>query len=318
MEEEDRQVKDNLRIYRGVISDSERWHRFKFRSDDIIITTPSKCGTTWMQSIVGTLVFGDPHHFNDSPVASISLWLDAKLRSEAEAFAILEAQTHRRFLKTHCPLDGIPRSVPGVTYIAVIRHPLDVALSDYDHSTNQCRNRTNELLERSGHGMATEPSSSSSQIPPQDRAEYLKWWVDNDDVEPDGAGPHSLSDYCQQVKTYWDARNDKSVHLFHYTDLWNDLNGEMRRVADILGVTVDESCWHDYLDSVTLESMKNRADITAPEAHLGLWKCSKQFFAKGGQRDWSSLLTKDEIAHFEVRLECLAGDATNWILKEET
>ena len=141
----------SLRVYRGVISDSERWHRFKFRENDVIITTPSKCGTTWMQSIVATLIFRGSDL--KVPVGSVSLWLDALLRSEEEAFAILEAQTHCRFLKTHCPLDGIP-SVPGVTYITVVRHPLDVALSsDYDHSQNQCRHRTFELLENSGHGM---------------------------------------------------------------------------------------------------------------------------------------------------------------------
>lgn len=301
----------SLRVYRGVISDSERWHRFKFRSDDIVITTPSKCGTTWMQTIVGTLVFRDPD-FGGKPVASISLWLDALLRSEAEASVILEAQTHRRFLKTHCPLDGLPR-VPGVTYVAVVRHPLDMALSDYDHSSNQCRDRTAELLESSGHGMDTNNTTCTKQEPPKERAEYLRWWIDNV-VEADGAGPHSLADYCQHVRTYWEARNNSNVHLFHYSRLWDDLDGEMRRVADILDVTIDENCWPQWVDSARLDSMKKRADMTAPEAHLGLWKSTNQFFAQGGQRDWASLLTYEEKEHFEARLESLAGDATTWIL----
>ena len=300
----------DLRVYRGFISDSERWQRFKFRDDDIIITTPSKCGTTWMQSIVGTLIFRG-HDFG-APVSFISLWLDAFLRSEAEANAILKDQTHRRFIKTHCPLDGVPR-LPGVTYFAVVRHPLDVALSDFDHSANQCRDRTAELLESSGHGIA-DSNKCAEEEPPIDRAEFLKWWIDND-AQPDGAGPHGLADFCQQVKTYWVARNHSNVHLFHYSDLWNSLEGEMRRIAGILGVAIDEESWQDWVDSVTLDSMKERADMTAPEAHLGLWKSATQFYAKGGQRDWSSLLTDQEIEHFEERLEGLAGDATKWILQ---
>jgi len=297
-----------MRVYRGFITDSERWQRFKFRNDDIVITTPSKCGTTWMQSIVGTLIFRGPDF--GGPVGSISLWLDALLRSEADATAILEAQTHRRFLKTHTPLDGLPR-IPGVTYIAVVRHPLDVALSDFDHSANQCRDRTVELVNRSGHG--SEDSCKHAKDPPQDRAEFLRWWIDND-IEPDGAGPHGLADFCQQVQTYGEARNDPNVHLFHYSDLWNNLDREMRRLVDILGVTVDEDSWQEWVDSVKLASMRKRAHMTAPEAHLGLWKSADQFFAKGGHRDWSSLLTKEDIQHFESRLGSLAGDATAWIL----
>lgn len=300
-----------LRVYRGIISDSERWHRFKFREDDVIITTPSKCGTTWMQSIVATLIFQSSDL--SEPVGSISLWLDALLRSEAEATAILEAQTHRRFLKTHCPLDGLPR-VPGVTYIAVVRHPLDVALSNLDHNTNQCRNRTAELLESSGHGITDNNDTNTKNTPPQDRTEYLRWWIDND-IQSDGAGPHGLEDYCQQVRTYWEARNEPNVHLFHYSDLWNDLDGEMRRIADILGVSVDEKCWLDWIDSVTLKSMKERAHMTAPEAHLGLWQSTSQFFAKGGRRDWEKLLTDEDMRHFEDRIESFAGrEATTWIL----
>jgi hypothetical protein len=300
----------SLRVYRGVISDSERWHRFKFRENDLIITTPSKCGTTWMQSIVATLVFRGSDL--EAPVGSISLWLDALLRSEEEANAILEAQNHRRFLKTHCPLNGIPR-VPGVTYITVVRHPLDVALSNYDHNQNQCRDRTVELLESSGHGISN-VGINDVNSPPKDRTEYLLWWIDND-CECDGAGPYGLADFCLQVQTYWEARTDPNVHLFHYSNLWNNLDGEMRRIADILKVEVDEECWTEWVDSVTLAAMKNRAHKTAPEAHLGLWKSSSQFFAMGGKRDWDRLLTDEDLEYFEARLEHLVGrDASDWIL----
>jgi sulfotransferase family protein len=45
-------------------------------------------------------------------------------------FAQLAAQEHRRFIKTHTPLDGIPLD-PRVTYLVTARHPLDVAVSLY-------------------------------------------------------------------------------------------------------------------------------------------------------------------------------------------
>jgi aryl sulfotransferase len=47
----------------------------------------------------------------------------------------LDAQTHRRFIKTHTPLDGLPVD-PSVTYLCVGRDPRDVALSMDNHMDN--------------------------------------------------------------------------------------------------------------------------------------------------------------------------------------
>ncbi|MDH3755299.1 MAG: sulfotransferase domain-containing protein, partial [Acidimicrobiia bacterium] len=131
-----------MRRYQGFMADSARWERFRFRSGDVVISTPSKCGTTWMQTIVGMLLFGRVDL--GGPISTISPWLDALIRSDDEVFGMLEDQSHRRFVKTHTPLDGIPRR-RDLTYIAVIRHPLDVALSDRDHSSNQRVDRAVEL-----------------------------------------------------------------------------------------------------------------------------------------------------------------------------
>jgi aryl sulfotransferase len=37
--------------YQGLVHDSARWDGFVFRPDDIVISTPPKCGTTWTQMI---------------------------------------------------------------------------------------------------------------------------------------------------------------------------------------------------------------------------------------------------------------------------
>ena len=120
------------------MADSARWERFQPRADDIVISTPSKCGTTWMQNIVGMLVLDRP--VLGVPISTVSPWLDMLIRTDDEVFAMLDAQQHRRWIKTHTPLDGLPLH-PSVTYIAVVRHPLDVALSDRDHRANTDDNR---------------------------------------------------------------------------------------------------------------------------------------------------------------------------------
>src|SRR3954469_3890078 len=131
-----------LRHYEGFMADSSRWERFRFRPDDVVISTPAKCGTTWMQTIVGMLLLDRTDL--GAPISTISPWLDMQIRTEDEGFATLEAQDHRRFIKTHTPLDGVPL-VGGVTYVVLVRHPLDVALSDRDHAENAHDERAVQL-----------------------------------------------------------------------------------------------------------------------------------------------------------------------------
>jgi hypothetical protein len=296
-----------LRRYRGFIADNERWLRFQLRPDDVIITTPSKSGTTWMQTIVGMLL---RQRTDLPPIGTICPWLDMQIRTEKEIFGLLDAQTERRFIKTHTPLDGLPLE-PTVTYIAVIRHPLDVALSDRDHGLNMKRDRTKELRDAiAGEFVPTQPREE----PPEEPAELLRWFIDNHEL-PTGSGPNGLEDYCDQARTYWDARDVPNVHLFHYADMWNDLDGQMRRVAAALGVAVDEARWPEFVEAATLDSMRARARRAAPDAHMRIWKSPAGFFRQGGTRDWASLLTAAEIEHFDVRLRELAGDSYEWIMQ---
>src|SRR5215217_3089465 len=119
--------------YRSIVADSSRWDGFTFRAGDIVISTPSKCGTTWTQMLCALVIFDGPTF--PAPLDMVSPWLDMCLRPLAEVTADLAAQTHRRFIKTHTPLDGLPLH-PDVTYLVVGRDPRDVAISWEHHSAN--------------------------------------------------------------------------------------------------------------------------------------------------------------------------------------
>jgi len=128
--------------YRSRDEDSARWRHFPFRAGDIVISTRSKSGTTWMQMICALLVFQTPAF--PQPLADLSPWLDWLITPEAEVYARLAAQRHRRIIKTHTPLDGLPID-PRVTYIVVAREPLDLAVSLFHQSTNLNRDRMRQL-----------------------------------------------------------------------------------------------------------------------------------------------------------------------------
>jgi hypothetical protein len=119
--------------YQGLLSNSRRWEGFAFRPGDIVIDTPPKCGTTWMQLLCAMLVHGRVEL--DRPLSDLSPWLDVLVDPLDVVVANLEAQEHRRIIKTHTPLDGVPHD-DRVTYVCVGRDPRDVAVSFQHHWAN--------------------------------------------------------------------------------------------------------------------------------------------------------------------------------------
>ena len=121
-----RLMRQPTREYRTPVADCHRWDEFKPREGDIVIATYAKCGTTWTQRIVDLLVFQSPEV---RPFGDISPWLDATFfHPLKDDLATLEAQTHRRYIKSHLPFDALPLW-EGVKYIHVGRDGRDDNLS---------------------------------------------------------------------------------------------------------------------------------------------------------------------------------------------
>ena len=65
-----------LTPYRTAIYDNRRWARFDPRQGDIFVCTPPKCGTTWTQTIVQTLMWPDGD--GPLPVMTVAPWFEAE------------------------------------------------------------------------------------------------------------------------------------------------------------------------------------------------------------------------------------------------
>jgi aryl sulfotransferase len=85
-----------------------------------------------MQTIVLHLIFQDlqPHSVDD-----VSPWFDLHPQSLAVVIEKLEAQQHRRCIKSHLPLDGL-LYFPQVKYVVVGRDARDVFMSMWNHHSN--------------------------------------------------------------------------------------------------------------------------------------------------------------------------------------
>ncbi len=136
-------IRPPLREYRTWAMDSRPWTRYIPRSGDIIIAAAPKCGTTWMQQIVSSLVFQDP---TPRALYSVSTWIDARFfASVTDTYRAFEGQTHRRFPKTHLPIDGLP-IYNEVQYIHVARDGRDAALSMHNHFTGFSEEKLRHLM----------------------------------------------------------------------------------------------------------------------------------------------------------------------------
>ena len=109
--------------------DSKVWNDFNFRDDDVIIGTYGKSGTTWMQQIVSQLLFDAEESL---PVSEMSHWVDLRIPPKEVKLPMIEAQEHRRFLKTHLPVDALVFSEKA-KYIYIARDARDVMWSMHNH-----------------------------------------------------------------------------------------------------------------------------------------------------------------------------------------
>ncbi len=277
--------------YRSPEEDSARWLGFPFRAGDIVISTRSKTGTTWVQMICALLIFQTPRL--PAPLAQLSPWLDHLIVPREEIYARLAAQEHRRFIKTHTPLDGIPLD-PRATYIVTARHPLDMAVSLYHQGDNIDRARVRQLTGR--------PEPAGPARPRKPLREWLLGWVASDD-DP-RAQPDSLPGVMWHLSDAWARRGEPNVLLVHYDDLSADLEGQMRALAGRLGIAVPDQVWPALAGAATFASMRGSADTLVPTT--GIFKSNAAFFRRGRSGAGREVLGDEDLAAYHARAAQLA------------
>ena len=150
--------------------DSTIWNDFPFRDDDIIIATYAKSGTTWVQQILAQLLFNGETGMD---VAEMSPWIDLRIPPKEEKLAAVEAQSHRRFLKTHLPVDALVYS-PQAKYLYIARDGRDVLWSYYNH------HQTHTDIWYEALNGALEPGIEPFERPRLEIREYFHYWLDHD------------------------------------------------------------------------------------------------------------------------------------------
>lgn len=279
--------------------DTRNWIDFPFRSDDVVIATWGKSGTTWMQQIVSQLIFSGAE---DVKIHEKSPWMDFRLQLKEEAHALLEAQTHRRFMKTHAPLEHIIYS-PKAKYIFVARDGRDVIWSAHNHlykATPLFYQLVNETPTRVGPAL---------ERPPADPRQYFLDFVESD---ARGTIPYP---FWKHQRDWFAAKDLPNLLLVHFNDLKADLNGEIRRIAQFLDIQIPEEKKTDIVQHCTFGWMKSHAEQVSPPQAGMVWEGGAETFVnKGFNKRWTDVLSADDVKMYEDKAVSELGDeCANWL-----
>ncbi|ASP20322.1 glycolipid sulfotransferase [Antarctobacter heliothermus] len=276
-----------LRDYKDTLTDSRRWDAFTPRDGDIVVSTPPKCGTTWTQAILAMLITGDP--LVDAQTSMKSPWIDISFRDVAEVMARLEAQEHRRQVKTHTPFDGVPYW-PQMRYITVYRHPIDVHFSFRKHVANMSFDFAIGLY-------------------PDDLSEGFRLFLEGDHF--DAVSLDSILTHYRETLVREPREN---LLRLHYADMTRDLPRTVARIADHVGIEHPKALLDAIADAATFDSMKANAHRFTPSAGQEFWRNDAEFFNTASSNKWEGRLTPDDLAAYDARMSvALSPKDRHWL-----
>jgi aryl sulfotransferase len=291
------------RVYQNHHLDSRRWDHFGPRNGDIVVATPIKSGTTWMQAIVLHLIFQDSQRRD---IWRHSVWLDFRPDPLEAVIDTLEARGHRRVIKTHLPLDGL-RYFVEAKYIVVGRDARDVFMSLWNHYSNYTPQFMDLLNKTPGRVGAPMPE------PPTDMRAFWREWISTGWFDWESEGYPFWSN-LRHVQSWWNFRHLPNILLVHYNDLLTDLSGELDRIADYLGIELTKRKRDGIAELVSFAGMKRDAEQINPDSHIAFKGGPKTFINKGSNGRWREVLTIDDLAlyHAAAKRE-LSPDAQAWL-----
>jgi aryl sulfotransferase len=278
------------------VVDSTIWNQVAFRDDDVVIATYAKAGTTWMQQIVAQLIFDGAE---DIDVPKLSPWLDMRAKPDEDKLAQIEAQRHRRFLKTHLPVDALVYS-PKAKYIYIGRDGRDVVWSLHNHLVNT----TDEVIDAANARLGDD--WPPAERPPDSARDFYFQWLERNG--------QPLWPFWENIRSWGAIRQLPNLLFVHFSDLRADLEGQIRRIADFLEIEIAEPRWPIIVEHCSFSYMKANAEKCAPD-NGRFWKGgAKTFINKGTNARWRDVLTREDCAFYEKLARRELGDeCANWL-----
>lgn len=203
---------------------------FPLQPTDIVITPYGKSGTTWLQQIVHGLRTRGDMDFDD--ISRVVPWLETSTDLGLDLHA--PQRGHPRAFKSHLSWYDVPK---GGRYIVSIRNPKDVLVSGY----------------RFMEGWFFAPGS----------IDIATWAADFMKNRETGG-------YWRHLRSWWEVREQPQVLLLCYEAMTADLPGTVRKVANFIGVDLDDELLAIVVRQSSLDFMlayKDRFDDKLMREH---------------------------------------------------
>lgn len=203
---------------------------FTARPTDVLITTATKAGTTWMQQILHQLKSGGDRDFFS--IDAVVPWLELPRpgRTVDEVLAGYEAMADPRLFKTHCTYEQTP-GVDTARIILSSRDPRDCCVSFYHHVMDM----TDAARSKAG----------------------LKQYTHFDELFEDWL---TQAFWYRNVAGWWPQRERDNLLWLRFEDMKQDLPGSIDRIIDFLGWTITATQRTAAIEHSSFDWMKQHAD----------------------------------------------------------
>ena len=291
--------------YVDFLSDSRIWSRFikevGFTPSDIVIADPFKAGTTFTQRVIDQIVNNGEE--SSETLSDKSPWLDSSwgdYDGMLKKLAEQKQKGRRRVMKSHLPATYVPID-PCVKYVFVGRNGKDLVCSfhNYLYNFNEETVATINKLHKAFSG-----SDETMEIPPT-RTEFFDFFL-----ETGGAG---LCEVLDLTKTWWDYKDYPNVLLVHYTQLVNNFENEVKRIAQFIEADVANLNMDKIKNNCSFIYMKDHADQFVPFNGKHMTD-AKAFFHEGPERDSKKAISPEQMAKFDkMALERMGDACAHWM-----
>lgn len=197
---------------------------YKPRPDDVFIVTYPKCGTTWMQYLILSILS------KGNPPKSLPDFMLASPYLELMGAESAEKMPRPGLLKTHLPFHKQPYSEQA-KYIYVTRNPYDVCVSFYYHLKSMTPKTIEDVSFARFHDLFLSDSMS-------------------------------YGSYFDNLLSWYEHRNDPNVLFFTYEQMKKDPKFWTVKIADFMDrkygdeLREDETLLQKVLDASSLKNMQ--------------------------------------------------------------
>ncbi|KAH7940487.1 hypothetical protein HPB49_000486 [Dermacentor silvarum] len=204
-------------IVRSVLS-------YKPRPDDVFIATYPKCGTTWTQYLILSIIS------RAQPPKTLADFMLASPFLELMGVEAADKMPRPGLLKMHLPFDKAPYSTDA-KYVYVARNPYDVCVSFYYHTKGFTPKRVKDASFEAFHEMFI-------------------------------TGKLSYGDFFDHLLSWYEKRNNPNILFFTYEEMKKDTRFWALKIADFLGeqygneLLSNPTLLRKVLDAASFESMK--------------------------------------------------------------